>query len=116
MENVTCDYKVRYDIYAPKGKKWHKILVIRDTDKYTDIVKSVETLIATNNRFKVMVGHNTVLHFNGRHLSTMFCVDCYKAYKINKCSEIGCCLIARICNGRKYDVKTLDGLRKECKL
>lgn len=116
METATCDYNVLYNVYVPKGKRWHKILVIKDTDKYSDIRESVEILIATNNRFKVMVGRYPVLHFNSTHLSTMFCMDCYKAYKISQCTEIGCCLVANICNGRKYDTKTFDELRKECKL
>lgn len=116
METATCDYKVRYDVYVPRGKRWHKILVIKDTDEHADIEGSVETLIATNNRFKIMVGHYPVLHFNGTHLSAIFCNDCYKAYKINKCNDVGYCLVANICNGRKYDTKTFDELRKECKL
>ncbi len=116
METATCDYKVRYDIYVPRGKRWHKVLVLKDTDRYSDITKSIETLIATNNRFKVMVGHYPILHFDGTYLSTMLCVDCYKAYKINRCGDVWCCLVATICNGRKYRTKTFNELRKECKL
>lgn len=116
MENATCDYKVQYNIYIPKGKRWYKIGSIIDTDRYYDITKFVETLIEANSHFKVMVGCYTILHFNGAHLSVMSCIDCYKAYKINYCMEVNCCLVATICNGRKYNAKTLDELRKECKL
>ena len=116
METATCDYRVLYNIYVPKGKRWHKILVFKDTDKYSDIMKSVGTLIATHNRFKVMVGRYPVLHFNGTYLSTMYCVDCYKAYKIDRCRDVRCCLVANICDERKYYTKNFDELRKECRL
>lgn len=115
MENVICDYKVLYNIYAPKGKRWYKICSVKDTDKYDGVVQLVEKIIAENKRFKVTVGRVPILHFNNGKISTMMCGPCYDVYKY-RCAQFGCCLLALICSGRRFNDISFTELRKECKL
>lgn len=115
MENVICDYRVLYNIYAPKGKRWRKIMDVKDTDKYDDIVQIIDKIIADNKRFKVTVGRVPILHFNNDKISTMMCGPCYDVYKY-RCTQFGCCLPALICDGRRVNLISFIELRKECKL
>lgn len=119
MENATCDYNVLYNIYVPKGKRWHKIVEIKDTNKYDDIVQIIEKIRAENKRFKVTVGRTPILHFNNGKISTMMCGPCYDIYKYH-CTQFGCCLPALICNSirndRRFNIKSFTELKEECKL
>lgn len=115
MENVTYDYNVLYNIYVPRGKRWRKIMSIKDTDRYDDIVQTINKIIIENKRFKVTVRHMPILHFNKSEISTIMCGSCYDVYKY-RCTQFGCCLPALICNGRRFNAISFTELGKECKL